>query len=963
MPTKTTSLTGTTVRNRYTSGHKEGAGAGKRWYVGRNGYYDYISYFKSTSLDHASSWWDEVGKIVKAELTVTVDDGFGTEGDTMPKGDPKVYLRRLKDSWSEDSHSTWNDGDWTSSAGDSTRSKTLYPTRGGNEQVTVDVTAWLEDWAPKRVKTSTGGNSRQMTMHGFGLFGVTDSNKNWAVFSDDDPETGKRPFITLTFEYGLTTPDTPQYNMAPVGSVASVASFQGSFTDNQNTDFLAKSHVQVYEGGQPKSGTCGTDNIIHVTNHGYQNGTEVWFTSLTGGAGLSANQPYWVYRIGSSTFKVRSDKPTGSIVNITNDYSALSVGTPFYSQTHPEGDAAKMAALFDHIPDFSKPLVRNTNYKWRARVIDNDGSTSVWSSLLTFSVFNTDPDAPGGLYPNGNSVDSLANVDFGGLFNDIDGEDWQIAAQVQLSAYPEGDPRWLEDEFILWNTGKVYGTYPDGWSIGYGGSGLTHGTYHWRARVWDNHHGVSAWSYSTVVVAQDFVLEPNASTSAIQMRPRAPWRIVIRDMYLPDGVTKTTGRGPGRVVAVIEDAMNVGASLLYNSPGEAHWTLGPNHPQTAVIEPKQTHYSIEFHTGEAWREVFAGLVWNVDATDRDNVFYGIDYLALLDRSVDTRYKSSNADTDYSNGGSKYSAKTIRTIVVNQLQQAQKRANSPVGFIEVGNIDAMNETVTVYSTYQPTLNFVGGLLDSHRAGKGISTRISCQKTSSGGYVWTVQDNPGVLRSNLRLRYGEMVQGYRIKPFGDDWATRVDAMGRDKDGIKVRYSSKSAPGIDEKVWGRYDYPTFIDGISDGNDLDRRTLQMVTGLSRLGKQVGIGLRSGVLQPRDGYDLMDRFPVEVVHGAIDTSRFGHDGEWVCVGITWQALQRGDLNTTLTLVPKETGSDPSNDLLVAHEISGQAEWQVGWDDPNPLKVTSRYWLNQSTGKVYSRVEGTIKATPITGTV
>jgi len=270
----------------------------------------------------------------------------------------------------------------------------------------------------------------------------------------------------------------------------------------------------------------------------------------------------------------------------------------------------------------------------------------------------------------------------------------------------------------------------------------------------------------------------------------------------------------------------------------------------------------------------------------------------------------------------------------------------------GSIDALNDVVTVYSTYQPVLNFITGLLESHKAGKALNTRIHVKQVTGGGYQWFIDDSPGSLRSNLRMRYGELVQGYRIMPFGDDWATRVDAIGRDKDGLKVRYSSQQAPGMDEATWGRWDYPTFIDGISDGSDLARRGKQLAVSISLLGRKLGLGLRSGVLQPRDGYDLMDRFPVEIQHGSIDTTAYGHDGEWIVMGITWQALQRGDLNTTLTLLPKESGTSPSADLLVTQPISSQREWQVGWAPPNPLAATARYWLDQSSGDVYELTDG-----------
>jgi len=470
------------------------------------------------------------------------------------------------------------------------------------------------------------------------------------------------------------------------------------------------------------------------------------------------------------------------------------------------------------------------------------------------------------------------------------------------------------------------------------------------------------WEYASVIVNEDFVTDPVESVNAIQLRPRAPWRIVIRNMFtdLNDSIP-TTGRGPGRVVAIIEDAMNVGASLLYNSPGEAHWTLGKNHPQLSVIEPKQTHYAIEFRQGDGWREVFQGLVWDFDASDTDIIFYGIDYLGLLDLLLDEKFVASNLDADYLSGGSKYTNKQISVIVADQLNRARKLSNSPVGFITNGSIASMTTVLTVYSTFQPVLNFVAGLLDAHRAGSGKFTRLSVKKSAAGAYTWNVEDDAGNVRDNLRLRYGELVQGYRVQPFGNEWGTRVSAIGRDKSGIKVRYKNVMG-GVSEALYGRYMRPAYIENVIGDTDLTRRARQQALSNSMLGKGVALGLRSGVLQPRDGYDLMDRFPVDIEHGAVSTAAFGHDGYWVAVGITWTALQRGDFNTTLTLRPKESGTPPSADLLAETVLSAQSEWQIGWTPP-PSTARSRYWYDLSTGKGYERTDGDILLTGITGDV
>lgn len=976
MPVKTLPLHwGTTTRKHITTGAEAGAGGSIRLYVGRIGNFDYWTYLSAPELAHTHAWWDDVGRITTAALRVWVDDGGGVLGNTMPSGSPNVTIRRATDGWGEFTNSpTFVSGDWTLAVGSPDRSHSFRPSREGGTRVDVGVSGFIEDMAPARVLRRDGGACRALTSHGLILNGTAVADENWAIFSDDETVfPDRRPVLILDYEFGPTRPNAPT-NLAPTGDVTTVGAFAGDFADTDTADRLARSHVQVWAAAASRTGSAAADNWVTVTDHGYRVGALVWFLSLTGGAGLAISRPYWVKTVdGANRFNVTNSNVSGTlgpVTDITTAYTALTVVAPLYDGTRSESQAAINANRFSHTPP-GLNLVRDVPYSWRCRVFDNEGDVSPFSATAAFTVTNAPPAAPALTSPAaGQSFATMANATFSGGFSDPDTAargDFLHAYQVQLSAFPEGDARWLDDAFILWNTGQVEVNRdgnPTTWSTGYTGGGLPAGTYHWRARVWDNHGAAGPWSFRSVVLTQAFAVDPRDAPADIQQRPRAPWRIVIRDMFQSDGVTRTAGRGPGRVVAILEDAMNVGASLMYNSPGEAHWTLSTEHPQISVIEPRQTHYAIEFAAGDGWREAFAGLVWSADATDKDVVFKGVDYLALLERATDTRYDPANIDRDFTAGGSKYTNQAIRTIIIDQLTQARNKADSPVGFIVVDgvNFPTMADQVTIWSTYEPTLSFCVGLIDSHRAGRALNTRLSVMKTSTG-YSWVIHNNPGVLRNNLRLRYGELVQGYRVKPFSDDWYTRISAIGRERDGVKVRYSSQVGVGINEAIWGRFDLPVFIDGINDANDLQRRARQMATAQSRLGRQIGLGIREGLLLPRDGYDLMDRFPVEIVHGAVDTTRYGHDGEWTVVGITWQSLQRGDSTVTFTLLPKESGSAPSADLMVARPISPQAEWQVGWRAPDPLRATGLFWLDQSTGTVWRRANGTLIRTGVTGTV
>lgn len=951
---------GNTVRVRRSNGATEGSGNNQRLYVGADGGYDYDAYLRF-ALD-----WTGVGKIVSAIGSFYTDDGFGLFDATTTEH-PTVIFRRLTDSFSEGSTPStgFQHDDYTVAKGTTSDQKSIGMNRASMGLTSVDLTAMVEDWAPKTVKRRNGSPGGAASNYGIGLFGTTDAHKNWAGWSEDYTDSTFRPIITLTFEYGITVPDQPT-DLAPSGAVAAFTDFQGAFSDVRTTDELRYSEVQVFDAGHGGTADAGTNRITDA-GHGLAVGSVIYLTALTGGAGLSTFKAYYVKTVPStSTFTV-SATSGGATVDITSDASALTWSHLLYSAKRTASATEIAGDRFAHVPD-GLTVTAGTSYRWRVRVYDQEGQVSPYTSLVTFNTTNTAPNPPTLTPANATNFASLDGVLFHGDFTDPDAGDTLLAYQVQMSAYPSGDAHWDDDAFILWNTGKVYVATLGGveFQTPYGGDSLAIGTYYWRARVWDSKQGYSDWAYASLGVTAAFVPDPADTPTAIQLRPRAPWRIVIKDMYLADGITRTAGRGPGRTVAVLEDAKNVGASILFNSPGELHFTLGKRHPQLSVIEPKQTHYSVQFRSGDGWREVFAGLMWDFDATDTDIVFYGIDYLALLDYTLDERYDASNPDKASEKGGSKYvtaGKNSIKYIVTDQLTRAKGLPNSPVGFITVGSVATMAETLTVFSTYTPTLSFITGLLDSHRAGTGKKTRLSVRPKTGGGYEYVVQDNPGQVRDNLRLRYGELVQGYRVIPFGTEWASRISAIGRAKDGVQVLYKTATAPGIDELVWGRFTQVRLIDGVSDANDLMRRTKQAAMNAGKLGKSLALGIRTGFIQPRDGYDVCDMFPVDINDGSVKTANFG-SGYWTAVGITWTSeAQTGKQTTTLTFSPREDTSEPSADLLTLQPISPQAEWQVGWAPPNPLMASSKYWLDQSTGKVYIRTDGNLVVdSTLTGT-
>lgn len=1043
---KTWTLSGSTVtRVTDTGGSGQGAGQDTHLLVGRNGASgtrrNHKSYIKFTPD------WSGVLKLVSAVLTVYTDDTsvFGAyDGNDIPR----VIVRRLTSAFTEGASAGFAASDYTAPKFTTAGQVTVRPTTAPSSLTNIDVLAIVKTWAPSTVQGGSGtlaqANARNF---GFGLFGSNDANEDWGGWSDEHGVIGERPSLTLTYELGPTTPNTPT-NLTPDGTVASVGAFEADFSDVRATDALVTSQVQVYTNTAVKSGTAfAANNAVNVTAHGFAKNQEVWFHSLTGGTGLELGWAYYVKTVINANSFTVSKTIAGPVIDVTLAYSALTVASPKWSKVK---NASETEVLTDH--SFVLPeglnLVRNTQYKWRIRQKDSDSLWSGWAALAAFTVTNDDPNDPTSVTPDADgspAADDFADLNgiiFRATFGDPDAGDYLLAYQYQLSAFPADDPNWDDASMLKWDTGKQYvGLDTDFSEAGYGGQDLTAGTWYWRARHWDQHDGLSDWSYARIVLTADFDADPGSQTS-IQVDPNAPWRVRIREMAFNSlasttgtitgvaatnlftssknhalavgrkvrfsaltggtglftgvdyyviadslaaktfkvSLTKTgsavdfttavtaavltgvTTRGPGNVVGIIENAKSVGASIVYNSPGEAHFTLPVDHPQISVVEPRQVHYGIDFYTGDGWRETYAGLVWDIDANEKDVVFPCMDYLGLLDSVSDERYFPADPDRAYTKGGSKYSDVTIRNVVIDQLNRATALANSPVGFITVGSIATMSEKVTIWSTMQPVLGFISGLLDSHRQGTGKKTRISVKRNTGGSYSFVVEDAPGQVRDNLRLRYGELVNGYRVVVFGADWSSVLHTVGRTREGIRVLYQTENAPNLDQRIWGRFARAIIVDNVSDENDLARRTKQAAIRYGKFGQGVAIAIRTGLLKPRDGYDVTDDFPVDILHGAVNTDNYG-SGYWTCWAVAWEAGDDASQSVVLTLAPREDTVAPDDDLIDSHNISTQAEWQIGWTPPDPVKASSRYWVDQNTGKVYVRDDGILSALDITATV
>lgn len=597
--------------------------------------------------------------------------------------------------------------------------------------------------------------------------------------------------------------------------------------------------------------------------------------------------------------KVDAYFPQAYFSNPSDDYNHLL--NRMRNQYADEGTTKPLIPMMNGYSDGADPAKRRP---YIARSLDDYGGVSLWR----YPVANSQIIDLFGEFPRDPASSNTYRI---------------INTRLQLRAEAQGDPLWLGDTGYYWDTGVTPITADEKNAATikrlYTGQALPAGNYTYRVEVQNTVAGWSAWSYGTLTLTQGYQPDSGAYQFLSSYgKQRLDRRVVIRDM--------AGNRGPRTVKAIIYDATNLGASVIANDIGEFYMTLPTTHPQASEIEPLQRHYTVEFYRAGYWRPVFEGIITDMDATDDEVVFYGLDYMGLLSKSIETAFYDWDApEKDITEGGAKYIDKQISYIIKDQLQRGHDETNAPMGFIGVEGVgsntllEPINERVSIHAEFRERLSFILGLIQSAKQGTGKRSRLYVERLADGSYRWRYKNNAGIDRDNLRLKYGELVQGFRLVLLGD-WAAKVYGVGRITNEIKLRFNAQSAPGIDTAVWGNVAMAAIWQDLIDENDLTRRVKQMSMEMGKFGKSVALGLRVSGLEPLDGYDLMDNIPVEIVRGAVDTTRYG-SGYWTILGTEYRLSPDGHEELTLTIKPREDSTPPDPDLIPSHPISGGSEW------------------------------------------
>jgi len=369
---------------------------------------------------------------------------------------------------------------------------------------------------------------------------------------------------------------------------------------------------------------------------------------------------------------------------------------------------------------------------------------------------------------------------------------------------------------------------------------------------------------------------------------------------------KGSNFGRGNLSAVIDDAANIGVSAYANEGGEAFFTLPWNHPamrdaldpSTGVQGPLLTHYEVSRRnpTTNAYDVVGTGILDGVEVTPDEAVFYGRDYLSLLETTI------SASNTSYTNA-------LIGNIISDQITAARAETSSRVNFISVGTISATSTTATMLTSFQPRLEFIRSAIDVFRADTINRPIISVSPRSSATPAFQFEPNAGSDKTDVRLQYGGNLTDFLVVPNFANFRTRVQAVGQKREGASLLFSNQTFGR--ESTYGRIAEPALFLDVIDKAALDALTLRRARELGNtaaIGQSVKIAVND--LGPWEGYEIGDAVRILIDRHGADYKGYDFISDlYVIWGMEWVGREDGSEELFLDMLVKETTASPPLDI------------------------------------------------------
>ena len=368
--------------------------------------------------------------------------------------------------------------------------------------------------------------------------------------------------------------------------------------------------------------------------------------------------------------------------------------------------------------------------------------------------------------------------------------------------------------------------------------------------------------------------------------------------------TTGTGRGRGDLRATIKDAKYVGVSSYLNEGGEMFFTLPYNHPQIAECLPLERHYSVERFDEDdlIYRTIGNGILQDYVATDDEVVFYGIDYMTVLNQTItDPTAALGGATVTYDN-------KTLGFIAQAELSAARTATNSRLGFISVeATINGAATTYDIFTAGEPRTDFLRNVCAI--AQEGLTTKVvfgNRIETDSTSYTkfFIDQNYSTSINNKLTLSYGGNVKRFSYTPNFKSLRTK-----------SLLISTNQFLAASSRVWSSVATSALAStyGVIERLDIQQDVVSSASATKKAAqnlyesspekiKEITVAIADGAIVPYKDYQLGDDIRIIINRGlvSLNTNLTLRGQEWVgredgSESLTFDFYNRNQTNTEVS--------------------------------------------------------------------
>lgn len=332
------------------------------------------------------------------------------------------------------------------------------------------------------------------------------------------------------------------------------------------------------------------------------------------------------------------------------------------------------------------------------------------------------------------------------------------------------------------------------------------------------------------------------------------YSVVIRQF---DGVP---GFGKGTVVAMFENALNIGWSEYMNDVGEAFFTLSQDDANLPSLVGNSLltdmcHMEIYRNNELVW----AGWLGEADETNDDVVLYGYSYLSGL------YYLLSDWDQTWTNA-------SVSTIFSDLWTRAKTTLTwSRMNWMSSGTIQspvttsdgAVTLTMPFYNIFKKRILLAYKELAAY-AISDTTNHVSFEITPAGVFnLWKDRGNDRTDRPTFQRMGPGVIRNYRRLWNPVDWRSTIYAVGSSPNDVDLQEEEDNSSLENQ---GRREEPIFLQWVRDATELQRVTKLRVQRAGQKNTDLMISMYPNTIVPYRAtgadFELGDTFTVDPGRG-----------------------------------------------------------------------------------------------------